>query len=263
MRSRVWLFVGSGFAALGLAAAAFVAFAPGVPQAEASEPARAPAPGAVPVVVELFTSEGCSSCPPADAVLAQLERAQDVPGAEVVPIAFHVDYWDGIGWPDPFSMREATARQRSYASLGGGSYTPQAVIDGAAQLVGSRKGSVEAAVAEAAKRPHVAVAARLEGDRVEIETGAHAARDAEIVLVTLQKSARVAVPRGENGGKTLDHTAIARDVRVVGSAPTAGGKTTASFKLPARLAPKDARLVILIQERGTRRILGTRVVLLS
>lgn len=263
MRSRGWLLLGGGFAALGLAAAGFVAFGSGVPEAVASEPGRAPAPGAVPVVVELFTSEGCSSCPPADAVLAQLERAQDVPGAEVVPIAFHVDYWDGIGWPDPFSMREATARQRSYAPLGGGSYTPQAVIDGAAQMVGSRRGAVEAAIAEAAKRPHVAVVARLDGDRVAIETGAHPAPDAEIVLVILQRSARVAVPRGENGGKTLDHTAIAREVRVVGPAPAAGGKTNTSFKLPARLAAKDARLVILVQERGSRRILGARVVLLS
>lgn len=263
MRSRGWVLLGSGVAALGLAVAGVAALASGAPEAVASEPTRAAAPGAVPVVVELFTSEGCSSCPPADAVLAQLERAQDVPGAEVVPIALHVDYWDGIGWPDPFSMREATARQRSYASLGGGSYTPQAVIDGAAQTVGSRRGAVEAAIAEAAKRPHVAVAARVAGDRLEIETGAHPARDAEIVLVTLQKRARVAVARGENGGKTLDHTAIARDVRVVGPAPAAGGKTSASFVLPARLAAKDARLVVLVQERASRRILGARVVLLS
>lgn len=260
----LWLLFGSGLAALGIVAAGFAVLAtPEAVASEPSEPTRAPAPGAVPVVVELFTSEGCSSCPPADAVLAQLERAQDVAGAEVVPIAFHVDYWDGIGWPDPFAMREATARQRSYAALGGGSYTPQAVIDGAAQMVGSRKRAVEAAIVEAAKRPHVSVVVRTDGGGIEIDTGAHASRDAEIVLVTLQKNARVAVPRGENAGKTLDHTAIARDLRVLGPAPTAGGTTRASFKLPNKLASKDARLVVLIQERGTRRILGARVVLLS
>jgi len=97
-------------------------------------PALSPS-GPAPVLVELFTSEGCSSCPPADAVAERLLRTQPVPGARVVLVAHHVDYWDSLGWPDPFSSPSATTRQAGYAGLGRGSYTPQAVIDGEAELL--------------------------------------------------------------------------------------------------------------------------------
>src|SRR5262245_32430137 len=88
---------------------------------------------AVPVIVELFTSEGCSSCPPADEVLARLERTQPISGAMIVPLAFHVDYWDDLGWPDPFASASFTSRQGTYA-VHGRMYTPQAVVDGRTEL---------------------------------------------------------------------------------------------------------------------------------
>src|SRR6478672_10736854 len=111
---------------------------------------------AVPVVVELFTSEGCSSCPPADAVLSRLAKEQPVAGAEVIPLAMHVTYWDRLGWKDAASLPAATERQEGYGRIFGGDrvYTPQAVIDGHQDVVGSDEGSLKGAIARAAKEPH-------------------------------------------------------------------------------------------------------------
>ena len=170
MNKRLLVLCSVGIASVACATAAVSRI--GVESNAAAAPARATPvtvsnappgktePNAVPVLVELFTSEGCSSCPPADGVLAALERTQSVAGARIVPLALHVDYWDGIGWPDPFSSAQATQRQRSYAPLGSGAYTPQAVIDGRAETIGSRKAMVEQAIGEAAKRPHAAIAHR-------------------------------------------------------------------------------------------------------
>lgn len=212
-------------------------------QADDETPARTSAPSDVPVVVELFTSEGCSSCPPADAVLARLEEKQPVPGVLVIPLAHHVDYWDSLGWPDPFAASAATKRQHSYR----GNYTPQAVVDGAAEMVGSRGSALESAIAEAAKRPHVKVSITAGAQSGEVTVSAPAVPDSEIMIALVQARARIAVPRGENGGRTLDHTAIVREMK---SGPHA------TFKLPKGLEAKDARVVALLQERASRRILG-------
>jgi hypothetical protein len=228
--------------------------------------AAAPA-NAVPVLVELFTSEGCSSCPPADVVLAGLERTQPVAGARVVPLGLHVDYWDRLGWADPFASARASERQRGYATLGSGSYTPQAVIDGRAEMVGSRKAAVEQAIADAAKRPHAAIVVDLaprgaDGAPYEISVRVGAlpggsAPDAEAVVVLTQNVARVDVKRGENGGSTLEHTAIARDLAVAGAVPAAGATVKATLKAPPGVAAKDLRIVAFVQERSARRVLGT------
>lgn len=224
-------------------------------------------PTAVPVLVELFTSEGCSSCPPADTVLAGLERTQSVNGARVVPLGLHVDYWDGIGWPDPFSSAQATQRQRAYAPLGSGSYTPQAVIDGRAETIGSRKGMVEQAIAEASKRPHAALVIKLAPRSdpaspldVTLDIGplpAGSATDAEVLVALTQNAVRVDVKRGENAGKVLEHTAVARQLVVAGPTPAAGGSLKASLKVPPGMAPKELRVVAFVQEHASRHILGT------
>lgn len=223
-------------------------------------------PNAVPVLVELFTSEGCSSCPRADDVLAALERTQSVAGARIVPLALHVDYWDGIGWPDPFSSAQATQRQRSYAPLGSGSYTPQAVIDGRFETIGSRKAMVEQAIGEAAKRPHAAIAIDVAPRRnaaapaeVTLKVGAlpaGSASDAELLVALTQNAVRVAVGRGENAGKTLEHTAVTRQLVVAGPAPAAGASLTASLTVPQGLAAKELRIVAFVQERSSRKVLG-------
>jgi hypothetical protein len=234
--------------------------------AVAARPAEAEAT-AVPVLVELFTSEGCSSCPPADVVLAGLERTQPVAGARVVPLGLHVDYWDRLGWTDPFSSARASERQRAYAVLKSGSYTPQAVIDGRAETVGSRRAAIELAIAEASKRPHativVDVAPRADATspfELTLRIGAlpaGSAGDAEAVVALTQNAARVEVKRGENGGSTLEHTAITRDLFVAGAVAAAGGSLKASVKAPNGLTAKDLRIVAFVQERASRRVLAT------
>ncbi len=237
-------------------------------------PAKMAEPNATPVLVELFTSEGCSSCPPADAVLTRLERMQPLKDARVIALGHHVDYWDGIGWPDPFSSAAATARQRSYGPLGGGTYTPQAVVDGQAQLVGSRGSALESAIAEAAKRPHakidieVAPAPAADGSfDLTIKTSAlprGATSDAMLYVAIAQSAARVAVPRGENAGSTLDHTAIARDVRSIATVPAQGSSAKTTIRVPTAISGKPSfDAVAFVQEQKSRRILGTSMVALK
>jgi hypothetical protein len=221
----------------------------GAAVAIASAHSRAAAAGPAPrVLVELFTSEGCSSCPPADEAFAKLSKSN------VVVLAHHVDYWNGLGWPDPFSSAGATARQRSYAGLGGGSYTPQVVIDGRIETVGGRTSVIERAIADAAKEPHASVDLEARGDDVTIRVGSlPRAADAELHLVIVQDHATVAVRRGENAGRTLDHVAIARSVRTFPAVPVT--KTTVTAPAPIA-SPSSFTLVAFVQERASRHVLG-------
>lgn len=220
---------------------------------------RPPGP-AVPVVVELFTSEGCSSCPAADAVLARLEKTQPVAGAEIVPLALHVDYWNQLGWTDPFSSAQMSERQRTYARLGGGTYTPEAVVDGAKQLVGSRSAELTSAIAEAANRSHAKVAldvtpaSAVEFDlRIAIDPIPGAPDDAEVIVAVTRARARVEVTRGENRGETLEHTAIVKDLRALGVVGPKGGDLRTRVQASAG---EPHRVVVFVQERKSRRILG-------
>src|SRR5579859_6872600 len=112
-----------------------------------------------PVIVELFTSEGCSSCPPADALLARLDQEQRIGNAEIIALEEHVDYWDQLGWRDPFSGRQWTERQQDYAAVfrNDGVYTPQMVVDGRAEFVGSSQSRARSAIAEAVREPKAEV----------------------------------------------------------------------------------------------------------
>ena len=281
MNNRLLIICGIGGASIACAGVAVHELETSASAAPQSQPSQAqpqtvtnaPAPAktdanAVPILVELFTSEGCSSCPPADVVLANLERNQGIAGARVVPLGLHVDYWDRLGWTDPFSSARMTERQRSYSTLGSGSYTPQAVVDGAKETVGSRRAALELFVTEAAKRPHasltIEVAPRTDAAApflVSLKIGAlpaGSAADAEAVVALTQNAARVAIPRGENSGSTLEHTAIARELVVVWPAPAAGGSLKTSLNSPAGIAPKDLRIVAFVQERASRRVLGTQ-----
>ena len=259
---------------LGLAAAATVAavwlFVPACPAAAAPSGPAAAAPrdarGGVPVLVELFTSEGCSSCPPAEDVLARLDREGEGKrdGAVVVPLAHHVDYWDQLGWPDPLASAEATARQRAYAPLRSGSYTPQAVVDGAADVVGSREHALEQAIADAAKRPHLRVDLTVQSQRdgaygvsVRTEAKPDASKDADVVLAVVQDRARVAVPRGENAERTLEHVAVVR--RLVVLQPR-GDVATTMIRPPKAVGAEGSptfSVVAFVQERASRRVLGS------
>ncbi len=167
-----------------------------------------------PVVVELFTSQGCSSCPPANAYLNELVRDR----SDVLALAFHVTYWDRLGWKDPFSMEAATERQARYGhKFGDGSYTPEIVIDGASSHVGSRRDEVGPAI-DAAKRQGrtaTSVSVAKAGDRVTIDV-ADGSGNGKVLLVGFDRDHETAIRRGENGGRTLRESNVVRSLREVG-----------------------------------------------
>jgi hypothetical protein len=181
-----------------------------VPEARADEPTRAVAPAGV-AVVELFTSEGCSSCPPADAVLA---RVASRPG--VFALSFHVDYWDDLGWPDRFATAENTARQQAYArSLGArGLYTPQLVVGGADAFVGSDSGHADASIARSlASAPSVRLTLHVRTTPTEalVDYQTEGAPPGAVIDVALvERWATTDVRAGENAGRTLHHANVVR-----------------------------------------------------
>lgn len=166
-----------------------------------------------PVVVELFTSQGCSSCPPADTFLTELARQR----RDVLPLAFHVTYWDSLGWKDPYSLDAATARQRDYARhlRDDGVYTPQMVVDGTTGFVGSDRARGLSVIAGAAlKSVPVSVARDGQGLLVRVGSGGGQAR---ILLVGFDPWHETHIGRGENGGRTLVESNIVRSLTPIGA----------------------------------------------
>lgn len=219
--------------------------------------------GRVPVLVELFTSEGCSSCPPADALLQKLDR-QPVPGAEMIVLSEHVDYWDHIGWKDPYSARFYTDRQSAYANRFSldGPYTPQMVVDGSSEFVGSDAGLAQKAFdgALATQKTAVHLTAITIGPgnilRAHVETGA-VPSDAEVLLAVALSRAESHVLHGENGGRTLTHTAVVRTMVKVGTASRGQEfSQEAQVKLEPGLARDNLRVIAFVQEVHQGRVLG-------
>ena len=212
-----------------------------------------------PVVVELFTSEGCSSCPPADAILGELAQRPNI-----VPLAFHVDYWDYIGWKDPYASPASTQRQHDYkAALGLHMvYTPQMIVDGRTDVVGSERGDVEAAIGRAAAQPKLAVAIEKDsaGYRVVIPAAAAPAGGPATVWLAFfdgEKETRVA--RGENGGRTLKEYNIVREWRQIGS----WNGQTLSLPLPMPAAPGQDGCAVIVQSGPVGPILGAALMKLD
>jgi hypothetical protein len=207
--------------------------------------------GGRPIVVELFTSEGCSSCPPADALLAGLASRP-----EVLALSFHVDYWDQLGWKDPFSSPEATQRQHRYAELLGLAtvYTPQIIVDGKWQAVGSDRGEVERAL-DAARRDgsEVPVALTVDHGRAQIKLGSGGEGvSGAVLLIGFDRRHVTAVARGENGGRTLAHVDVVRSVEEVAKFT---GRASA-IEVPIR-SPSDRFAAVVQAEDG--RVLGVAV----
>jgi hypothetical protein len=234
-----------------------------LPAAFTSLPAGAGAdttPGRVPVVVELFTSEGCSSCPAADAVLRELAAAQSVPGVEVIALGQHVDYWNRLGWSDRFSSPAYTERQRQYAArFSSGAYTPQAVVNGQYELVGSRRAELAQLVAKAAQAPQASLRLSATASDVQVQVARvpPGTAAAEVLLLITESQLASQVGRGENAGQLLRHAAVVRRLQVLGPL-AADGTFTAS---PALLLAADwqrpqLRAVALVQEKVSRRIVG-------
>jgi len=216
-----------------------------------------------PVLVELFTSEGCSSCPPADALLRELDGSGD---PEVIALGEHVDYWNQLGWVDPFSSAAFSRRQEDYARRlgGGGVYTPQLVVDGRREMVGSDRAQVHRALAEAADQAKLPVAlmARLVSParlQVQVEADvAGAAGAAEAFLALTEGPLESRVPRGENAGRVLTHAAVVRKWLELGPVAATGGhyRAAPSVELDPGWRPERMKVVVFIQERGTGQVLG-------
>ncbi len=186
------------------------------------DPMKQPPASEGPLVVELFTSQGCSSCPPADHILGKLATAGEVNGRKVVPLSFHVDYWNDLGWADPYSLPAWTERQHAYASALGDKrvYTPELVVGGAAGMVGSNLPAISAAVARSARPQLLPATARWGKDHVEITTTAPAGAD---VLVAVWEDTRsTKIPHGENSGSTLVNRRIVRRLERVAAAGAPG-----------------------------------------
>jgi hypothetical protein len=224
-----------------------------------------------PVVVELFTSEGCSSCPPADVLLQKLEAQQPVAGAEIIALEEHVDYWNHIGWIDPFSSAEWTQRQEAYAAqFKNDAYTPELVVDGRSQLVGSNERAAEVAIAKAGRgvKTEVAITSgKPEGKGSQRFTvsvgklaGSTAGDVAEVWLAVTEDGLHSSVSQGENAGHVLHHVATLRSLRKIGVADASGA--SASFagntlvKIDSRWVPENLHVTIFVQEKKSREILG-------
>jgi hypothetical protein len=214
------------------------------------------------VVVELFSSEGCSSCPPADAFLAELERAQPVAGVRIVALEEHVDYWDDLGWRDPFSQATFSSRQREYArALADRSvYTPQLLVDGATVLDRSDAHGTARALRASAALPRATVTLVHDGDRVKVDIvgipAPPAGEASEVWLAVTERGLSTRVPRGENAGRTLAHAPVVRSLRKLGDA-SGGEYHTVTTAIPDASWNRAAlRVVVLVQRRGTRRIVG-------
>jgi hypothetical protein len=214
-----------------------------------STPALAAEASDVKAVVELFTSQGCSSCPPADRILGELARDPNT-----LAISLPVDYWDYIGWKDTLAEPIYTARQQAYAKSSGRGevYTPQAIINGLADAVGSDRAQIEAAEATTAKRPgvlSVPMSIAEEAGAIDISVGAAPAgapHSASVYLIALASKRTVAIQRGENAGATLTYSNVVRGITKVGE--WSGSPTVIKASLDqARLGGADSYAVIVQQ----------------
>jgi hypothetical protein len=220
------------------------------------------------VLIELFTSEGCSDCPPADALLEKLDRAQPVSGIMLVVLSEHVDYWDDIGWRDPFSSHEYSERQNAYAGRFGLSsvYTPQMVVDGRYELVGSDESRAITAIENAGKSAKVPVSissVRLEaGNVVSFHASAGelpssgATKSAEVLIATADESDESHVSRGENAGRTLKHIAVLRNLTRVGTVDQFNEFNRDVRLKISRGTAGNMRIVAIVQEAPAGRVLG-------
>jgi hypothetical protein len=227
-----------------------------------------------PVLIELFTSEGCNTCPPADKVLGYMEEKQPFPGTTVIALEEHVDYWNHEGWNDPYSSAKWTERQQNYAGLfKKQEYTPQMVIDGKAQLIGSDGPNVVKAVqaAVAAPKTEVKIAAGATDPKgvrhYTVTTGKLAGGaggdSAEVWLAVTEDGLQQSVNAGENSGQTLHHAATMRSLQKIGVADASKPESfsgDAAVKFDPKWNAANSRVVVFIQEKKSREVLGATAI---
>jgi hypothetical protein len=237
-----------------------------------SNPAAAPRE---PVIVELFTSEGCSSCPPADALLAELDARQPLGSAEVIALEEHVDYWDQQGWKDPFSSATWTARQYEYAGRlrNGNPFTPEMVVDGMEGFVGSRGGMARQEIEKAAAIKKTKIEIRevspVQNKSVAFKVSVEkllnvSPKDtAEVILAITESGLHSSVKAGENSGEELHHSPVVRELKVIGVMGKNGEEgftAQPAVKLESKWNIENLRAVVFVQEKKNRRILGAAAV---
>lgn len=220
---------------------------------------------AAPVVVELFTSEGCSSCPPADALLDRLDRDQPVPGVHIIALEEHVDYWDHLGWKDRFSSAYITERQRNYENYFnlGESYTPQVVVNGASQFNGADAPAITAAVRTEASRSALLQFAMITAAphtiRFQLQNQPRTYQGyVRIYAALVDPHDATEVNAGENNGRTLEHAGVVRTFSLMGESFHLDtiGKTPFSISPPGASAIEGMRLVIFVQKKPIGEVLA-------
>jgi hypothetical protein len=233
------------------------------PGSEASRPR-------IPVLAELFTSEGCSSCPPADDVLRHLLDEQPIDGVEVIGLSEHVDYWDRLGWKDPFSSPRFTQRQQAYAQAFRSAqiYTPQLVIDGRLEVVGSDLPAIGRALADSAQTPRavVEVSGKPSADgkaasvRVAVRAVPAAAAGARalVTIAIVEDDLVTEVARGENARKRLRHSAVARALETIGALASgaSSGEFARQVDLDSGWRRERLRVVAFVQDARTQAVVG-------
>ncbi|HKW88916.1 MAG TPA: DUF1223 domain-containing protein [Candidatus Acidoferrales bacterium] len=237
--------------------------------------AQSPAPDTSaankPVVVELFTAEGCSDCPPAEALLQRMEQ-QPLRGVEIIPLEEHVDYWNQYGWIDPYSSGEWTARQQEYVAKAKGNtpYTPEMVVEGDAQFVGSNGRAAQQAIEKAVSEPQTQItigAGQTESKNEESFAvtvgkliGSDAGDAAQVWLAVTEDGLHSAVTAGENAGHTLSHAAVLRSLHKIGVASAAGDSNSFAgnekVKLNSSWKRENLRVVVFVQDKKSLKILG-------
>ena len=240
------------------------------PRADESRPLQTTDARRTVVIAELFTSEGCSSCPPADGLLRRLLSTQPIDGVQIVVLGNHVDYWDRLGWRDPFSSRLFSDRQAAYDSVvfrSKGSYTPQLVVDGAIECVASDERAVRTVLREASGQPKgtVSLSAPVAGStsamlHIHWTIPAIVPRrsNADLIVAVTEDDLSTQVLRGENRGRQLVHSAVVRSLVTVGHANVneREASVTTTVTLDPHWSAAHLRAVGFIQEQSSRRIVA-------
>ena len=231
--------------------------------------AKAPEPAVAnrAVVVELFTSEGCSSCPPADELLGHLRQDLSAKNIQVIPLGFHVDYWNSLGWKDRFSSADFSQRQEQYAkSLKvDGPYTPQMVVDGEAEFVGNSSGQAQREISHAASQPELAAVkiTAVSPDQFAVQVKANSsANPGNVMLAITEDNLTTNVGSGENGGRTLHHAAVVRELRQIGRLHNGSFEANVPLKLEKEWKRQDLRAIVFVQEGTNGKIQGAASVAL-
>lgn len=233
-----------------------------------------PGSGAVPVLVELFTSEGCSSCPPADDLLSKLVKGGAVPGVQIIALGEHVDYWNNLGWTDRFSKAVFSQRQKAYSDAFdlNSVYTPQMIVDGHEEFVGGDWNRARTAIMTAAKTQKGRIDLALANScnpgqnpsdikitvQVKDLPGGSATEDSDVLLAITENDLQTQVSRGENGGHQLRHSAVVRDLSVLGqiAASDATFVTDRSISVSPAWHRGNLQAIAFVQERRSHRVIA-------